>query len=324
MPGKLKITGLGETKVVDDTPANRTKIQNAQNDGHEVQVEEIPDVDSETPQQDADPMPPAPQGKTGWAGALEGAQDFATGAGDTMTLGLSDELAGLINPSWKDKIRAQVQLAHERSPVMSRAGDVAGAVGLGTITGGFGGGGALAALGRNALMGGLSGAGHSNGENMGQEALTGAVAGGGLGLAANGINRVVPAAFRAVPQMTNKLKEYGVAIPDALSSLAKGAGSLSRGVGAFANGVRDYSGSAVNALEGMTSSGGALHSDVAAPVTPDTNSKVAQVLQTNPQALGKYAQELQQASGDEEQLKAAIIRLTQNDPDFRTQVLPNL
>lgn len=60
------------------------------------------------------------------------------------------------------------------------------------------------------------------------------------------------------------------------------------------------------------------------PSPPSDSQRVMEALQSNPQSLGKYSQELEAASKDEDTLKAAIIRLTQNDPEFRTQVLPHL
>lgn len=215
MSGRVKVTVDGESKFfpkdnstyqmlegmesdgvsfgVEDAPDANSDISNAvrdqlANDGHNQQIAgslegaetELKDIGYMRPAAPVQPLPvrsvSAPSKPKETFGTMVG--DFAVPALNGATMGWGDELVGVFSDDAKKAMRARLALARSRSPNLSMAGDVTGAVGTTLLTGGAGGAGALANVARLGLLGAAAGAG--NGETT-EQRLEGAAVGGTLG-----------------------------------------------------------------------------------------------------------------------------------------------
>jgi len=116
-----------------------------------------------------------------WESVLEGGSDFGQRAAQSATFGYGDEIVGALAGEQRGQaVRDRQQLAQERSPGWSLAGDVAGGLGMAAATGGIGHG-IRGAAATGALEGGLAGAGYADDGDRLEGALQGAGAGAALG-----------------------------------------------------------------------------------------------------------------------------------------------
>ncbi|WP_372809439.1 MULTISPECIES: hypothetical protein [Gammaproteobacteria] len=171
-------------------------------------------------------LPSAPQAEpVSQLGAL------ASSVGQGLTLGFSDELAGLFSPELKESMREYQQRAGEQYPVTTFLGDVGGAVLPAIAAAPFTAGGSLAAIpaaatrsaGQSALrrlggltatgaaVGGTAGAGYSGeefgtrelAEDVGMGAAGGAVFGSLFPLVGKGVQKIAQKASEALPREKN-------------------------------------------------------------------------------------------------------------------------
>jgi len=105
------------------------------------------------------------------------------------------------------------------------------------------------------------------------------------------------------------------------NALAGGADALAQAAPQAAAAAAALGGTTGGAQAGQTRSG-----NIAGGIGGELPNAAQDVLSTQPQALGSYAQQFQEAgaSPDPNALRALVIKLTQSDPEFRRTVLPVL
>lgn len=277
---------------------------------------------------------------------LDTASDTGVGALNGATMNYGDEAAGLLGGDpWRDAVRQRVALAHERSPIGSRVGEGLGGM---AATAAIPGGGAAAALARGVAAGGLSASGAAPEGQRLQAGGKGALAGlatAGAPLALGGLMKVGGSAAQGLANYANSGKMadqmqrsaaytlgsagmWGNPMHAVGTAVGLGAGSqvLPQMVGAaggpvagamrgFGNGV----GSAAKTLAGGT--GDVAGGNVGNSMGHKMEERISKLMQTNPEVLGQYQQEMSQAM-EKGGLGALIDRLEQTDTNFRTNISP--
>lgn len=259
--------------------------------------------------------------------------DTGVGFANGMTLNNGDELAGLLGGQGAQQgVQQRVDLAHQRSPVGSRVGEGAGGMALNAMLPGSG---AAATMAKAAGMGFASGVGGANGANVEDSMKSGArsaamnMATAAAPMVAGPAMQAMGTGMKAAAPILKRSAQYGMAFSPVNAAKAAAAGMAAPYAGAAMQGAGQGVGNAASSIAGaMAPMEGQSKQSQQKPQIDRGNDQgntmggqVRQILAKNPQMLGQYAQQFDEADKNGT-LGALIDNLEQSDARFRMEVSP--